>query len=104
MQTEDTRFRPETPVEKKVASSSWRLANRHAYRTISLSLGMGVSAVIKYTHDFCDILCALRKDFIWIPNINELSPIIRKFGAKSIDGSHIPIKTPLQNNEDYLPI
>ena len=69
---------------------------------------MGVSSVIKYTHDVCDILCALRKEFIRIPNINELSSIIRKFGEKSkisnvvaaIDGSHIPIKTPLQNKED----
>ena len=66
---------------------------------------MGVSSVMKYTHDFCDILCGIRKEFIRIPNINELSPIIRKFGEKSkipnvvaaIDGSHIPIKAHLQN-------
>ena len=71
---------------------------------------MGVSSVIKYTHHFCDILCGIRKDFIRIPNIKELSPIIRKFGEESkipnvvaaIDGSHMPIKAPLQNKEDYF--
>ena len=73
MQTEDMCFRLATPVEKKVAACLWSLANGHAYRTI-MSLGMGVSSVMKYTHDFCDILCRIRKEYIRIPKINELSP------------------------------
>ena len=34
MQTEDSRFRRATSVEKKVAAALWRLANGHSYRTI----------------------------------------------------------------------
>ena len=108
MQTEDSRFRRATSVEKKVAAALWRLANGHSYRTITL--GMGTSSVMKYTHDFCEVLCDARKTFIRLPSSSELPHIIQKFGLRSkipnviaaVDGSHIPVLVLIQNKEDYF--
>ena len=109
MQTEDSRLRRATSVEKKVAAALWRLANGHSYRTIGITLGMGTSSAMKYTHDFC-VLCDARKKFIRLPSSSELPHIIQKFGLRSkisnviaaVDDSHIPVLAPIRNKEDYF--
>ena len=110
METKNTNYRPACMLEKKVAAALWRLANGHSYRSIGLTLGMGKSSATFYTHQFCEVMCLMRKEFVKIPGITELPAIITKFGEKTkipnvvaiVDGSHIPIKVPTNQKEDYF--
>lgn len=107
MTTQDNRWRPAIPVEKKVAAALWRLATGNAFRCIGVALGMGTSCVQLYTTQFRDVMYDLRTEFISFPS--NLTSVIHEFSKKTkipnvvgaIDGSHIPIKMPGVDQESF---
>ncbi|CAH3114417.1 unnamed protein product [Pocillopora meandrina] len=89
-------MRDAIPVEKRVAVSLWRLATGECYRSCGLMIGLAKPTV---------------DDFIKFPSTRaEISRKIKVISEKSkvpnvvaaIDGSHIPIKAPKENHEDYF--
>ena len=110
MTTQDSNFRPATPVGKTVAAALWRLATGESYRSISITLGMGASSAETYTQLCCDTIFASRSEYIKFPPLNEFRKVVNTFSEKAeipnvcgaIDGSNIPIKAPTVNKECYL--
>ena len=108
---QNTRMRDAIPVEKRVAVSLWRLATGECYRSCGLMIGLAKPTVVKCCHEFVEAICRLQDDFIKFPSTRaEISRKIEGFSEKSkvlnvvaaIDGSHIPIKAPKENHEDYF--
>ena len=108
---QNTRMRDAIPVEKRVAVSLWRLATGECYCSCGLMIGLAKPTVVKCCHEFVEAICRLQDDFIKFPSTRaEISRKIEGFTEKSkvpnvvaaIDGSHIPIKTPKENHEDYF--
>jgi len=74
-------------------------------------IGVGKPTVVKCYHKFVEAISHLQDDFIEFPSTRaEIGRRIEGFSEKSkfpnvvaaIDGSHIPIKPPKENHEDYL--
>ena len=74
-------------------------------------IGLAKPTVVKCCHEFVEAICRLQDDFIKFPSTRaEISRKIEGFSEKSkvpnvvaaIDGSHIPIKAPKENHEDYF--
>ena len=108
---QNTRMRDAIPVEKRVAVSLWRLATGECYRSCGLMIGLAKPTVVKCCHEYVEAICCLQDDFIKFPSTRaEISRKIEGFSEKSkvpnvvaaIDGSHIPIKAPKENHEDYF--
>ena len=108
---QNTRMRDAIPVEKRVAVSLWRLATGKCYRSCGLMIGLAKPTVVKCCHEFVEAICRLQDDFIKFPSTRaEISRKIEDISEKSkvlnvvaaIDGSHIPIKAPKENHEDYF--
>ena len=107
----NTRMRDAVPVEKRVAVSLWRLATGECYRSCGLMIGLAKPTVVKCCHEFVEAICRLQDDFIKFPSTRaEIGRKIEGFSEKSkfpnvvaaTDGSHIPIKAPKENHEDYF--
>lgn len=66
--------------------------------------------VVKCCHEFVEAICRLQDDFLKFPSTRAEISKIEGFSEKSkvpnvvaeIDGSHIPIKAPRENHEDYF--
>ena len=80
------------------------------YRSCGLTMGLS-NSVVKTCHEFVQELCRLQGDFIKFPTTRaDLQKKIHGFSMKSnipnvvaaIDGSHIAIKAPNINHEDYF--
>ena len=108
---QNTRMRDPVPVEKRVAVSLWRLATGECYRSCGLMIGLAKPTVVKSCHEFVEAICRLQDDFIKFPSTRaEIGRKFEGFSEKSkfpnvvaaIDGSHIPIKAPKENCEDYF--
>ena len=108
---ENTRMRNAVPVHKRVAASLWRLATGECYRSCGLMIGLAKPTVIKCCHEFVAAICRLQDEFIKLPYTRaEIKRKIEGFSEKSkipnvvaaIDGSHIPIRAPKENHEDYF--
>ena len=104
-------MRDAIPVEKRVAVSLWRLATGECYRSCGLMIGLAKPTVVTCCHEFVEAICRLQDDFIKFRFTRaEKSRKIEGFSEKSkvtnvvaaIDGSHIPIKAPKENHEDYF--
>ena len=87
------------------------LATGECYRSCGLMIGLAKPTVVKCCHEFVEAICHLQDDFIKFPSTTaEISRKIEDFSEKSkvpnvvaaIDGSHIPIKAPKENHEDYF--
>lgn len=111
LQRQDTRMRAAIPVDKRVATSLWRLATGECYRSCGLMMGVSKPTIVNCCHEFVQELCNLQNEFIQFPSTRaELTKLIEGFSEKSkipnvvaaIDGSHIPIKAPTINHEDYF--
>ena len=111
LERQNTRFREAIPVTKRVAASLWRLATGDSYRSCGLMFGLSKSTVVNCCHEFVREICRLQDTFIKFPTTaDELTKNIRGLNTKSkvpnvvaaIDGSHIPIKAPQVNHEDYF--
>jgi len=72
---------------------------------------MSKASAVYCTHEFVEELCRLRGDFIKFPtSYADVRKVIDSFSEKTVipnvvgavDGSHIPIKAPAINHEDYF--
>ena len=108
---QDTILRAAIPVETRAAVGLWRLATGDSYRLCGLMFGIAKSTAIGVCQDFVQALCQLKDEFIKFPNTTAaVREKIEGFKEKSdfpnvvgaIDGSHIPIKAPMINHEDYF--
>lgn len=111
MTRQDTTMRRAIPIEKRVSASLWRLATGECYRSCGLMMGLSKPTVIKCCHEFVRELCRLQGDFIKFPTTRQdIAKKIEGFSTKSkipnvmaaIDGTHIKIKAPQRNHEDYF--
>ena len=107
----DTRMRKAWPVEWRVAVAIWRLATGDTYRSSGLQFGMGEATAFKCCVEFETVLGNLKNKYIRFPfydgevqeamdRFEELYKFPQIVGA--IDGSHIEIKAPPVNHEDYF--
>lgn len=74
-------------------------------------IGLANPTVVKWCHEFVEAICRLQDEFLKFPSTREeIGRKIEGFSEKSkfpnvvaaIDGSHIPIKAPKENHEDYF--
>ena len=108
---QNTRFRKAVALNKRVAIALWRLGTGNSYRTTGITFGQGKSTVIKICEDFMEALIRHKDDFIRFPDdpldvalamrrVDSIAGFPNVVGA--IDGSHITIKAPQVNHEDYF--
>ena len=104
-------MRQPVPVEKRVAVGLWRLATGNSYRSCGLQFGLRKSTSKVISQQFESILCERKNNYIRFPftedevkevmdDSEELYHFPQIVGA--IDGSHIEIKAPPENREDYF--
>ena len=107
----DTKLRQAIPVNKRIAVSLWRLATNADYRTIGHLFGISKASVCIIVNEFCSAVANnLAAKYIKIPNGNNLKAIVKEFRTRwgfpqcmgAIDGSHIPIKAPINFHTDYF--
>jgi len=76
-----------------------------------LTVGLSKASAVYCTHEFVEELCRMRRDFIKFPTTAaDIRKKIEGFAEKSdipnvvgaVDGTHIHIKAPTINHEDYL--
>ena len=89
----------------------WRLATGNSFRTCGLQFGIGTSTAKQVCHEFDRALCRRINLFIKFPNTPaEIKAVMDEFEEQfhfpqivgAIDGSHIEIKSPIENHEDYF--
>ena len=104
-------MRDAVPVEKQVAVNLWCLATGECYRSCRLMIGLAKPTVVKCCHEFVEAICCLQDDFLKLPSTKaDMGRKIEGFSEKSkfpkvvaaIDGSHIPIKAPKENHDDFF--
>ena len=93
---QNTRMRDAVPVEKQVAVSLWRLATGECYRSCGLMIGLAKPTVVKCCHEFPSTRAEISRK---IEGFSEKSKVPN---VAAFDGSHIPIKAPKENHEDYF--
>ncbi|KAK2550521.1 Protein ANTAGONIST OF LIKE HETEROCHROMATIN PROTEIN 1 [Acropora cervicornis] len=100
-------MRDATPV----GASLWRLATGECYCSCGLMIGLSKSAVVKCCHEFVQQLCVLKGNYIKFPTTRgEVQAKINGFSERSkipdiagaVDDTHVPIKAPKTNHEDYF--
>ena len=110
LEKRDTVMRKAIPLEQRVAIALWRLATNGDYRTIAHLLGVSRASVCLIVRDVCDaIVQVLLPKYIQTPHGERLQSIVDGFSSKwgfpqcvgAIDGSHIPIVSPLDCPADY---
>ncbi|KAK2559913.1 Rho GTPase-activating protein 18 [Acropora cervicornis] len=108
---QDTILRAAIPVETRTAIGLWRLATGDSYRSCGLMFGIAKSTAIGVCKDFIQALCQLKDQFIKFPTCPaQVREKIQDFREKStfpnvvgaLDGTHIPIRAPKENHEDYF--
>jgi len=106
-----TNLRNPIPVEKRVAVGLWQLATGDCYRTCALAIGLSKASAVYCSHELVQELCRLKNGFIKFPtSVHEIKKKIEGFEGKSkipnvvgaVHGTHIPIKAPILNHEDYF--
>ena len=108
---QNTILRGAITVEKRVAVALWRLATGISYRTVGLTFGIGRCTAMNVKDEFCSALMRRANDFIKFPKAEaETRQAIQKFQDIShfpqvvgaLDGSHIPIKAPKEELNEYV--
>ena len=107
----DTMMRKALTVELRVALTLWFLSTGSDYRTIGHLFGVSKSTVCVVTKQVCRALVeTLLPKYIRFPTNENLKEVIdgfkHKFGvpqcAGVVDGTHIPIVSPVQYPADYF--
>ena len=107
---EDTVMRNAIPVEKRVALTIWFLATNTDYRTIGHLFGVSKPAISVITKEVCAaIVKILLPKYIRVPSGDALKAVVDGFRdqlgfpqcAGVIDGTHIPIVSPVECPADY---
>ena len=105
-----TRLRQSISVVARVAVTVWKLATNVEYRTIAALFGIGHSTVGEIVLDTCDAIGVfLLPKYVLVPQNSLMQEIVDGFQnrwgfpqtAGAIDGTHIPIKRPLESAADY---
>ena len=98
-------------VEKRVAVALWRLATGNSYRTVGLTFGISRCTAMSIKDKFCSALMRRANDVIKFPRTEaETRQFIKEFQGISrfpqvvgaLDGSHIPIKVPKEDPNEYV--
>lgn len=88
-----------------------RLARGNSFRTVGLTFGIGRCTAMNVKNEFCSALMRRANDFIKFPKTEaETRQAIQKFQDIShfpqvvgaLDGSHIPIKAPKEDPNEYV--
>ena len=109
---QDTAMRRKAvPARKKLAMILYYLASTAEHRTIANLFGVSRAFLCNCFKDVCcAIIKNLQKRFIYIPTNDELEPVLESYKEKwgfpmcagAIDGTHIPIIAPKENQIDYV--
>ena len=103
--------RPHIPVEKQVLISLWYLGHKDPYYEIGERFSVAPSAAFNSVHRVSMALVNnYRDEFIKWPSGETLRNTTEKFEnmkgfpevVDAIDGTHIPIKAPIENLNDYI--
>ena len=109
-QKEYTNMRSPVTVEERVAVTVWKLATNIEYRSLASLFGLGRSTVGKIVLETCNIMATkLLSRYVRFPEGTRLREVVEGFEvcwgfpqvAGAIDGTHIPIISPLENPSDY---
>ncbi|XP_071487500.1 uncharacterized protein [Diadema antillarum] len=107
----DNKRGPVISPEKRVAITLWRLATPNAFRCISQLFGVGRTTAWAITHDVCRAIGRILPRYIKFPTANYLQEVRQGFLAMgmpqangAIHGTHIPIKGPVDNKDDYISV
>ena len=98
-------------VEKQLLITMWVLGNPETIRSVSDRFNVTKSSVFRIVRRICHaIVKSLGAQFISLPSGERLKKVAEQFRRKkglpncigSIDGTHIPIKAPYDNAEEYV--
>ena len=64
LEKQDTRFHEAVPIEKRVATALWHLANRNSCHGVSKTFAVGKSTAVSIAKSFCAEISHLSKYFI----------------------------------------
>ena len=107
----DTKLRKAVSTQKRIAIALYFIGSTAEYRTIANLFGVSTSFVCKCIKDVAKAIVAkLRCHFLSLPKGDELLEIIKLYKEKwgfpccagAIDGTHIPIRAPIENHSDYV--
>ena len=108
---QNTILRQAITVEKRVSVALWRLATGNSYRTVGLTFGIGRCTAMNVKDEFCSALIRRANDFIKFPKTEaETRQAMQEFlnisrfpqVVGALDGSHIPIKAPKDDPNEYV--
>ena len=108
---QDTVMRKAIEVKKKVALFLYFLASTDSYRSLANLFGVSRAFICVCIREVADaILRKLKPKYLTIAKGDELLRIIGRYKEKwgfpmcagAIDGTHIPIATPLKNHATYV--
>ena len=97
-------------VKQRVTITVWFLATTTEYHTIAHLFGIAKCTVCEIVHETTGaIVNKLLHKYIKFPNGEQLQHLVDGFMKKcsvpkwagAINGSHIPVKPPIQNHTDY---
>lgn len=112
-----SRFMPKYPSgrenvtpEKSVLLTIWYLANRNSFREIADRFGLSMSTTHNCLTRVIEFLCSIKEEIIKWPNIQRRRTIQNAFASNdgiegaigAIDGSHIEIAKPKENQDSYI--
>ena len=107
----DTRMRKAIPSRKRVAIALYYLGSTAEYRTIANLFGVSSSFVCLCIKEVSKAITRkLKTGFLCVPKGQDLREVMGlykdKWGfpayAGAIDGTHIPIQTPMENDTNYV--
>ena len=107
IEKEDTVMRNTIPVKQRVALTLWFLATNTDYRTIGHLFGVSKASVCGITKEVCAaIVKTLLPKYIKVPTGDGLKAVVEGFNdrlgfAGVVDGTHIPIVSPVECPADY---
>lgn len=97
-------------AEKKVLLTIWILSSRESYGVVSDRFSVSKGFLHGICSSVCSALSAIQKDFIKMPETQELDAIAKGFHQRcgfpgvvgAIGCTHIPIREPTKNRESYI--
>jgi hypothetical protein len=106
-----TRLCDTVSAKCRLAITLYFLASTSEYRTIANLFGVSTAFVCNCIREVCQALIkVLKSSFVFLPKGCELGEIIKAYREKwgfplccgAIDGTHIPIVAPTENQADYV--
>ena len=106
----DTDMRFAISAERRLEITLYFLASTAEYRTIGNLFGVSKAFVCLCVREVCDAITKRLSNIIHFPRGNELIEVIRNYENKwdfpmcagAIDGTHIPIRAPMESHVEYV--